>query len=652
MKRSILLSAALFLCSIISAQNNGDFRTIKSGNWSDTSIWQKYTSGSWKAALAYPNYNNGAITIQDGYDVIINLNITLDQVKVQGGATLSLLGNYTVTLNNKSGGDDLISDGLINLSTGTITGAGTIRINGALQWVSGTIQSPLTNAGTITIDTGAPQNIVYLSGTITNNGIMNFVLGTIVFNNANSNIINNKIFTTSDANLFSSPSPTTEGTFTNNATGIFNVDNHGGFTSAIRFTNKGIMNFITSTGIFSNAYIFTNQKTMNFSNGAFINNDNCIANFNTGTSITGTGTMTIAGTINDNTNLNIQTNIAVFYGSNNLSFPITITGTGSLTINGDFVWYTGTIGVPVTISGTGSFTMSGNLGVLTSGITNNGIFTWGVGYYYFSNGSIVNNKTMYIIGDYEILNNGGSNSITNNTAGIITKKSYGTTTIDVPFTNKGVIAGAGIFNFGTNLTNTGRFAPGIDTATGILTTGQNYTNSTLSIKMNGTTPGIGFDRLKVNGNVALAGTLNVTSNTTMPAETYTILTCSGTLTGNFATKHLPPGYSVQIKPNSVVITVTQNLNTTDIYKEENMEVKTTALSVFPNPAANTLLINYPLKNTTAALRIFDATGNQVYQTTVNNGNNLKVNISRLIPGSYMLCITDGDKTETKKFIKQ
>ncbi len=58
------------------SQNEGDYRTILTGtaDWSDLSLWETYTSGSWHMATSYPGELTGTGDVQINADV----NITLD----------------------------------------------------------------------------------------------------------------------------------------------------------------------------------------------------------------------------------------------------------------------------------------------------------------------------------------------------------------------------------------------------------------------------------------------------------------------------------------------------------------------------------------------------------------------------------------------
>ena len=80
-------------------------------------------------------------------------------------------------------------------------------------------------------------------------------------------------------------------------------------------------------------------------------------------------------------------------------------------------------------------------------------------------------------------------------------------------------------------------------------------------------------------------------------------------------------------------------------------INNTGFSIFPNPASEILHIRYQQKSDNATIRIFDADGKTVFQTTAQHSNN-SIDISRLVAGTYILQLEDGDITRTAKFIKQ
>lgn len=236
-------------------------------------------------------------------------------------------------------------------------------------------------------------------------------------------------------------------------------------------------------------------------------------------------------------------------------------------------------------------------------IDNRGIATWDGGQIRITEGASFNNlagadldcRVTSNIGGYFFTTGSASN------AGTLRKTAGGRTTFDLPFTNTGtVIAQSGRLAFsrfrqtagdavlaggeldadfqveplrfeGGTLRGTGNIrgpvlntgavvAPG-NSPGAISISGGFYGNSytqgpggTLRMEIGGTTPTT-FDRLAVDGAVALDGTLEVTLiNGFVPqvGQTFNIITCTSR-TGQFASVSLPPGLQLVYSPTTVAL---------------------------------------------------------------------------------------------------
>jgi hypothetical protein len=75
-------------------------------------------------------------------------------------------------------------------------------------------------------------------------------------------------------------------------------------------------------------------------------------------------------------------------------------------------------------------------------------------------------------------------------------------------------------------------------------------------------------------------------------------------------------------------------------------------STYPNPATDELIIRSKYRSITA-IRIFNATGSLVIdQTGLPGGNEVRVNVSQLKPGLYILSASDGSNIKKVKFVKE
>lgn len=77
-----------------------------------------------------------------------------------------------------------------------------------------------------------------------------------------------------------------------------------------------------------------------------------------------------------------------------------------------------------------------------------------------------------------------------------------------------------------------------------------------------------------------------------------------------------------------------------------------ALTVYPNPASNTINIKYTGNQKKITLTVFDVAAQQVMFKELNNQNILQANISGLAKGIYTVKINNGAKQSYVKLIKQ
>ncbi len=135
----------------------GDYRTIANGNFNSVGIWQRYNGSAWTAAPSVPNSISNLITIQ-GNSVMINSNITLDQLIIDSGAVVTINPGTTVTIANGTA-TDLINNGNVDIKGTLALSAGTYS-----QFKSIT---SLKSTGTLSAGAATTANI---SGTFINSG--------------------------------------------------------------------------------------------------------------------------------------------------------------------------------------------------------------------------------------------------------------------------------------------------------------------------------------------------------------------------------------------------------------------------------------------------------------------------------------------------
>jgi len=71
------------------AQSNGDFRSRRTGNWSQSNSWEEYTGGSWTNSGNTPDINDGQITIRSGHSITANVRRgNYDQLVIEAGGEI------------------------------------------------------------------------------------------------------------------------------------------------------------------------------------------------------------------------------------------------------------------------------------------------------------------------------------------------------------------------------------------------------------------------------------------------------------------------------------------------------------------------------------------------------------------------------------
>lgn len=214
-------------------------------------------------------------------------------------------------------------------------------------------------------------------------------------------------------------------------------------------------------------------------------------------------------------------------------------------------------------------------------LVNNAVANWNKYNFTLLNSAVFDNKGTFNANASTTMSAGASESFINN-GNFYKNTASTTTTMNVPFTNDGIVqvnAGSLVFQQGmdngenttinlgggtldpgetlildtgdsligsgtldSNLVNSGTVSPGA--SPGIITVDGDYTQEslgTLAIELGGTTPGTDYDQMVVTGVATLDGTLDVSlipDFTPSAGQTFTIMTYASH-TGEFDTLNLP-----------------------------------------------------------------------------------------------------------------
>ncbi len=108
-----------------SLDNDRYFRSAIAGNWDIASNWEMSTSAAgptWVVACTYPTaVNSDYISIESGADMVLNIDLTADQLIVQSGAKLTLEEKLIIENGNTSG-EDLEVIGTLQDNGSTVNG--------------------------------------------------------------------------------------------------------------------------------------------------------------------------------------------------------------------------------------------------------------------------------------------------------------------------------------------------------------------------------------------------------------------------------------------------------------------------------------------------------------------------------------------------
>ncbi len=125
----------------------------------------------------------------------------------------------------------------------------------------------------------------------------------------------------------------------------------------------------------------------------------------------------------------------------------------------------------------------------------------------------------------------------------------------VSVASEATLSGTGTVSGNVSVANGGKLEPG-DENTATLTTGSLTLNSSSILNFQ---LGSSSDRIAVSGNLTLDGTVNITGGSGFGAGTYTLITCSGSITNNtLSIGSAPSGYeySISVSGGNVNLTVT------------------------------------------------------------------------------------------------
>ncbi len=199
--RTLALFAGLaaISTSLFAQSPEGSFRSHQSGNWSDVSSWERSDGSTWVTpAPNVPTSLDGAILIQNGHTVTLDVDTTVDQLTVDTNAILVVGLSRILTVADGADSIDLAVYGTLN-NFGSVNPAGRISFeNGSTYvhsvpsggsslpsstWRTGSTCRIDSSTGTTptNLNTQSLYNLVWNATTQTANGGPNFADGTVIY---------------------------------------------------------------------------------------------------------------------------------------------------------------------------------------------------------------------------------------------------------------------------------------------------------------------------------------------------------------------------------------------------------------------------------------------------------------------------------------
>ncbi|MGN6367708.1 MAG: beta strand repeat-containing protein [Phycisphaerae bacterium] len=429
------------------------------------------------------------------------LNLTGGTFTLATSASISGTGTAKVAGATLTVGSNAISiDAPLTLASGSITGSGNLSLNGGFTWTSGTLSTDTTLHGNSTFTGG---NLILLASNLTNsaNNTITQTAGNLLLGTA-ALFTNNGAYVATNGGIGSNGGAAS--LFTNNGSFTLNhVNSASTFTVSIPFNNAGNISVTSGTLDFSAGDGGSTTGNFNIVAGA-VNFRGGTFNLASSVSIAGAGNLNL-----DGSTVSIGNNPVTVAAPVNLSSG-TITGTGSLTLNGPLTWTGGTITAPVVANA--NVTLAGGNLILQSASFSSAagkIVALNTGNLLLSTGAHFTNNSNFTAIAGSIGTGGGAASLfTNNGSfNLNLTNSAGTFTVSTPFANAGAVnvqSGTLTLSTGDNGSTTGSFSLGTSTT---LNLNSAFTFSGANASVSG--PGT----LLINGNTTMARGIVVNSLT-------------------------------------------------------------------------------------------------------------------------------------------
>ncbi len=104
-----------------------DYRAVRSGNWSDLTIWEIYDDGQWNKTSSIPNAKNATVFIPMNITIDLNQNVKVNNLFIEEGGSLNMVsGKVTIV---KAFDQGLLScNGTLRLGSSEVDGDGDVVV--------------------------------------------------------------------------------------------------------------------------------------------------------------------------------------------------------------------------------------------------------------------------------------------------------------------------------------------------------------------------------------------------------------------------------------------------------------------------------------------------------------------------------------------
>jgi hypothetical protein len=393
MRKILLFVIAVFAISLISrGQAAGDYRTVANGDWNSLSTWERYSGSAWQALtgiapLTIPSSADGVITIQ-AHSVTVTADVTVDQVQLNIGSSLTINNGITLTIADGTGTDFAETNSIINVDGTLIVNSGALFTGGGGNGAS-TGNLNVNSTGVLTVDgtiqgTGTVHMQASISGSVGITGAITDLFSVIVNSGGNvvatgtgSLILNNgstpSLLTVSSGGSVSVTGSGTVSSNRGNGGSVISISGIISMTGTSVITALGVGTLLVNSG------------------GTLELGSNAIANGNIFTLASG-GTLKIgstAGIVSSGATGNVQTSSRSF----NTGANYTYNGNAGAQVTGN--------GLPATVN---NLTIDNSSGVtLSQAVAVNGVMT-------FINGVVTSTNAIMLTINNDATVSGASNS--------------------------------------------------------------------------------------------------------------------------------------------------------------------------------------------------------------------------------------------------